>query len=191
MDMDTLRFTLDANTRLCTPGLKSQSCRSCASQRDAIIAAQDSRDTISDAGFSLRLYRGCFGKSGPPTHHGSVMLNTRGKYAVLNWSISVEPVCKANVENSANAFIRLASTSLFASESRCATRICGLARFISLSNWASECRRSAGVAALSTPRYGASSSFSSKSSRIPAGIEGSSVGVIIFARRATFARSCC
>ena len=59
------------------PGFKSQSVRIADSQRAAIIVVNASRDSAG-ASSKHRRRRGCLGKSGPPTHHGSVREKTRG-----------------------------------------------------------------------------------------------------------------
>ena len=152
----------------------SRGCRICDSQRHAISAVQVSRSTAGDASSKRRRKRSFRGKSGPPTHHGSVTLKTRGMYEVSNCFSRTEPVCIFRSEKPEKASIRLPSTSLLASESRCGTRICGRVRRISLSKFDSEKIRSAGVAGLSTPRKG-SSAFSSPSTMptIPSGTAGS------------------
>ena len=173
-DMPILTWLAKSNDWI--PGIKSQSNRICASHRDAIISTNLSRGSSGPFSF---LRRDSFrGKSGPPTHHGNVMLKTRGMYDASNCFSKIEPVRSDRLENCEKAFPRDPSTSLLASESRCATRICGRARSISLSNSSGVCTGlSAGVAALfvvlSTPINGSSGSSCSMISITSLGMYGS------------------
>ena len=117
MDIETPRLTLDANDKLHNAGFKSQSHRIFASTRSDIISVYMSKET-SGASSKHRRHRFWRGKSGPPTHHGRDMLNTRGMYDEWNWSIKLDPVWSLISDIVEKALLRLASTLFCASESR-------------------------------------------------------------------------
>ena len=77
MESEAPRLTFVAKRRLYTAGTRSQSHRIWASTRRGIIAVKSS--SVRAGASSLeRRYLVLPRRSGPPTHHGSVMWNTLG-----------------------------------------------------------------------------------------------------------------